>query len=121
MKKANRQTGFTIVELVVSLLIISIIVAISLPHLRAAGMRAQSTACESDQRLLRSALEEYYLTNHNYPPEPDGAGKIADLRTNGYLQTTPNCPAGGQFQITPAPDGSSVKVTCSVHGELGNQ
>jgi prepilin-type N-terminal cleavage/methylation domain-containing protein len=117
-KAAARIAGFTLIELLISLFIISVISAIAMPHLRGSGERAQKTSCEANQRLIRAVLEDYYLAEGHYPTG-NSSEILAELKNKQYLQSIPVEPAGGTYEITVSPDGTSVKVTCSVHGELG--
>lgn len=115
------QGGFTLIEMVVALFIVSVVMAIALPNLRVAGARAASTACEANERMIRAALTEYDLDYHHYPLDAGTDAILADLKNAGYLDTVPVCPGGGVYTITIQPGGAGADVTCSVHGELGNQ
>lgn len=125
MQRATKQRkvhwvegGFTLIELLISLFIISVISALAMPHMRGAGERAQETACESNQRLIRQELENYYLSHHAYPT--GSSDEILNaLVQQKYLQSKPAEPSGGSYQITIAEDGSSATVSCTKHGELG--
>lgn len=119
-RKTGREDGFTLIEMIVALFVVSVVMAIALPNLQAAGTRAAITGCEGNQRMIRAALAEYYLDNHHYPQESTVAGDLADLKAGGYLATTPVCPSSGQYVITVSADGTSVTVSCTVHGELGD-
>lgn len=94
-------------ELVISLFVISVIIAISLPHLRSAGEKAQTIACESNQKLIRSQMEHYYLAEHEWP------SGLEDLTSKRYLQSVPVCPIGGVYKLTVSND--QAVVTCSKH------
>ncbi|MBL0387034.1 prepilin-type N-terminal cleavage/methylation domain-containing protein [Tumebacillus sp. ITR2] len=124
MKKTLRflrrdQRGFTLIELAVTIFVISILIAITLPNLRGTGDRAQKVTCEGNQRLIRAQLETYYLTEHGYPNGLTDTDRLQQLVTQGYLQTLPSCPLGGTYHITLSPDKSSATVDCSKHGALG--
>ncbi len=144
-KKITEQNGFTLIEMVIALFIVSVVMAIALPNLQTAGANAAQTGCEGNQKMIRAALTEYYLTNHQYPPETDTAGILNDLKTNGYIDSVPTCPSGGDYTITITPTSTStagtntngttttststgtttnstmeVKVSCTAHGELGD-
>jgi prepilin-type N-terminal cleavage/methylation domain-containing protein len=117
-KRPQGPNGFTLIELVVSLFIIATVMAISLPNLRTAAEKAQSTACESNQRLLRAELENYYLDYHVYP-SGSSSEIIQTLYNMKYLQSVPVDPDGGIYTVHVSPDGQTVSVSCSVHGVLG--
>lgn len=123
-----RESGFTLVEMIVVLFVISVVLMIALPDLRQSGVKAQETTCEANQRLIRSQLENYYLDHrYQYPlegkvPPASSQEVLNQLRSEKYLQTIPACPSGGDYMLTFEPAGGSdrtAQVTCSVHGELG--
>ncbi|BCJ86000.1 competence type IV pilus major pilin ComGC [Effusibacillus dendaii] len=101
------EKGFTLVELVISLFVISVIVAISLPHLKAVGEKAQATACEGNRKLIRSQMDNYYFTERGWP------NGLEDLVSKKYLQTLPVCPQGGTYAMSVANE--EAVVTCSKH------
>lgn len=113
------QRGFTLIELAVTIFVISILIAIAIPNLRGTGDKAQKVSCEGNQRLLRAQLENYYLTERGYPNGVSDTDRLQQMVTNGYLQTLPSCPAGGVYHITISSDKTSVTVDCSKHGALG--
>lgn len=119
--RTEREAGFTLVEMIVALFVVSVVMAIALPNLQAAGVKAAMTGCEGNERMIRAALAEYYLDHHAYPQDSTAVAVLSDLKTSGYLATTPVCPSGGSYIITVSSDGTSVIVSCTVHGELGDQ
>ncbi|MCX7571427.1 prepilin-type N-terminal cleavage/methylation domain-containing protein [Tumebacillus sp. DT12] len=119
MKKWRNQGGFTLIELAIAVFVISVLIAISLPHLRGTGEKAQVTTCEGNQRLLRAQLENYYLSEKGYPTGASDADKLKQMFDLKYLQTSPSCPSGGTYAITVAADKTSATVECTVHGVLG--
>lgn len=112
------EKGFTLMELVVCVLIISIMTAVLLPHLLGAGKRTEVTACEENQRLIRGALTEYYMVNHSYP-NGNSLAQLTTLRDSEILQSIPKDPSGGNYVINDV-DMNNVTVSCDVHGMLGN-
>jgi prepilin-type N-terminal cleavage/methylation domain-containing protein len=115
----RNQQGFTLIELAVAVFVISVLIAIALPNLRGAGVKAQKVSCEGNQRLLRAQLENYYLTEKGYPTGTTDEERIKSMVDLGYIQAAPSCPSGGSYVITVSPDKTSVTVSCTVHGTLG--
>ena len=60
--------GFTLVELLVVIFIISVLIALLLPSLAAARQDAESVVCLSNLRQLGLAADEYTITYHAYYP-----------------------------------------------------
>jgi prepilin-type N-terminal cleavage/methylation domain-containing protein len=115
----RNQQGFTLIELAVAVFVISVLIAIALPNLRGAGVKAQKVSCEGNQRLLRAQLENYYLTEKGYPTGTTDQDRIKSMVDLGYLQAAPSCPSGGTYSVTVSADKTSVTVSCSMHGVLG--
>lgn len=105
--KRDNESGFTLVELVISLFVISVIIAISIPHLKSIGEKAQATACESNQKLIHSQMDNYYLAEHEWPTSLDA------LQSKKYLQTLPVCPMGGTYALSVSNE--EAVVACSKH------
>ncbi len=92
--------GFTLVELLVTVAIISLLAALLLPVLRTARIKAKIARARADLRSLGTAIETYRLDQGDYPlPRTFCAGggmKVDDynecppeLRSLGYLGEFP--------------------------------
>jgi prepilin-type N-terminal cleavage/methylation domain-containing protein len=114
---ARSESGFTLLEIVVAVFIVAVMTAVIVPHLLGAGQRAESVACEENQRVIRAALAEYDLI-HNAYPTGNTMSQLEQLRNDDILQSIPTEPAGGYYIINDV-DGNHVEVSCDVHGELG--
>jgi prepilin-type N-terminal cleavage/methylation domain-containing protein len=68
-----RKTGFTLIEVLVVVAIISVLVAMLLPALNSARNRAWTVACQSNERQIGLAVG-YFISDHNdYFPRHDTA------------------------------------------------
>ena len=114
---SRAEQGFTLMEMVVAVFVMSVMMAVLMPHLLGAGTRAQATACEMDQRTIRAALSEYYMIHHTYPAG-DTEAQLQTLLDNQLIDSIPKEPAGGAFSINDI-DVNNVMVTCSIHDALG--
>ncbi len=89
LKLARKQSGFTLIELMIVIAIIAILAAILVPNMVRARSRSQLTACTSNLRNIGTALEMYNVDfKGRYP------AALSDL-TPQYLKTIPECPTAG--------------------------
>jgi len=95
-----RRRGFTLLELLIVVAVISMLAALLLPVLRAARIRAKVTRAHADLRSIATAIESYRLDHESYPPARSfcagGGMKVddynespAELLSCGYLGTFP--------------------------------
>ena len=99
-----RTAGFTLIELIIVVAIISILAAILIPNFLHARAESASSACEGNLKQIATALAEYAVDHGGqYPP----ASAPVDVNLfggagNPYLSSVPNDPAGGSYYyVTP--------------------
>lgn len=73
----RRQSGFTIVELLIVIVIIGILAAITIVAYNGIQQRARDSQRASDLTTLNKALELYYIDNGEYPPSPNGSTSMS--------------------------------------------
>ncbi|EKD56864.1 MAG: Type II secretory pathway pseudopilin PulG-like protein [uncultured bacterium] len=94
MKKHNKTTGFTLVELLVVISIIGLLATLAIVSLNAARTRSRDTKRASDLRTIQTALELYFDENDDYPasslmilPSPwNGAANSLLFYLNPFVQ-----------------------------------
>lgn len=67
-RESSSRLGFTLIELLIVVAIIGILAAIAIPNFLEAQTRAKVARAESDERTLATAIEMYYVDNHDYMP-----------------------------------------------------
>ena len=100
---AARQAGFTLIEIMVVVIIISILTALVAPQFFSRLDQAQEIAVRNDIKSISSQLAMYRLDNYNYPTTGDG---IKSLVTNTgkntwrgpYLTKMPLDPWKNEYQ-----------------------
>ncbi len=76
----TRATGFTLIELMVAVVIISLLAAVAIPSYRQYVVTSQRDQAKSLMLNLSSTEERYYTNNYTYyqlttpPPTPDPNG-----------------------------------------------
>ncbi|WP_238006037.1 prepilin-type N-terminal cleavage/methylation domain-containing protein [Dactylosporangium sp. AC04546] len=86
-KRAAADSGFTLVELLVVVVIIGVLVAIAVPMYLNYRKGAANKSAESDVRAAVSAIEQFYTENSNAYPE-DGKATYSDTVQSLTFGTT---------------------------------
>ena len=96
--------GFTLVELLATLVILGLILAISIPSIGSVILTAEERACHSNQQLIEDGYERMILTDNS------------DLTFSAYMDGNQlnQCPADGIYTYV------DEKVTCSKHPRFDN-
>ena len=69
--------GFSLVELLVAISIVSILVSLLIPALKRIRVVARQTVCQSQMRQWGLAFESYAASNDGYYPHIDGLDRDA--------------------------------------------
>ncbi len=100
-------SGFTLIEVMVVVVILSILAAIVVPRIMSKPDEARITKAQSDIRSLSAALDLYRLDNFTYPTTDQGIEALvtppADLpsgaryQKGGYIDRIPKDPWGNDY------------------------
>ena len=114
---ARRSGGFTLIEVMVVVVILSILAAIVVPRIMDRPGQARIVKARQDIRALESALSLYKLDNFVYPTtdqglealvsKPSGSPEPRNWRQGGYLDRLPKDPWGEPYHY----------LNPGVHGE----
>ena len=63
MKKLNRKSGFTLVEIMIVVLIIGILMAIAVPNFIRARESSRRSSCIANLKQIDSAKEQWAMDN----------------------------------------------------------
>ena len=82
----QRESGFTLVELMIVMLIIGVLAAVAIPSFISSIRNAKEAALKEDLHVLRDAIDSYTMDKNKAPQSLD------DLVQNGYLKSIPEAP-----------------------------
>jgi len=85
-KTGKKDSGFTLIELIIVMTIIGILLTIAQPTYKSSIVRAKETVLKENLFAMRSAIDQYYADNGVYPQSLD------ELVTKGYLRSIPKDP-----------------------------
>jgi len=80
------QSGFTLIELMIVMAVISILVAIAVPVYNRAITRSKESVLKSNLFTMRSLIDEYTYDKQKAPQS------LQDLVSEGYLREIPTDP-----------------------------
>jgi general secretion pathway protein G len=84
--RIGNARGFTLVELLVVISLISILAAMALVNYRNGVVRSQESVLKTDLFRMRDAIDQYYADKGKYPASLDA------LVTDGYMRAVPEDP-----------------------------
>ena len=88
----NGKRGFTIIELMIVMTIVSVLVAIAVPMYQKSILRTKETVLKQNLFTLRTVIDQYSYDKGKAPQN------LQDLVTEGYLQKLPVDPMTGSNQ-----------------------
>jgi general secretion pathway protein G len=123
-------SGFTLIEVMVVVVILSILAAIVVPNIMGSPDEARIVAAKQDIRALESGLNMYRLDNYTYPTTDQGIEALVTRPTSppdarnwqegGYFDRLPKDPWGNPYQyLSPGQHGQFDLYSLGADGQLG--
>ncbi len=104
LRKEARRDAFTLIELLLVLVILSVLAAVVVPKFAGRGRQARVTAARSDIASLEVALDAFEIDNGNYPTTEEGLKALVEEPSNAtdwrgpYIRRdVPNDPWGNSY------------------------
>ena len=126
----NKQSGFTLIELMVVVVILALLATFVVPQIMDRPEQARVVKAQQDIRSLESALKMYKLDNFAYPStdqglealvkKPDGNPKPRNYNPKGYLESLPQDPWGNDYlYLNPGEHGEIDIYSLGADGAAG--
>jgi general secretion pathway protein G len=88
----RRSAGYTLIELIIVMAIISVLVSIAVPLYQKSLLRTKESLLKNNLFTLRTVIDEYTFDKKKAPQT------LQDLVSEGYLRTVPLDPMTGSDQ-----------------------
>jgi general secretion pathway protein G len=92
MQLNRRRAGYTLIELIIVMAIISVLVSIAVPLYQKSLLRTKETLLKNNLFTLRTVIDEYTFDKQKAPQS------LQDLVSEGYLRAVPLDPITGNDQ-----------------------
>lgn len=100
----KRQSGFTLIELMIVVVILAILATFVVPNFLDRPDQARVTKAKQDIRALEAALQLYKLDNFSYPSSEQGLQALVEKPSSGsrlwrkYIERLPKDPWENDYQ-----------------------
>lgn len=126
------QSGFTLIEIMVVVVILSILAAIVVPKIMDRPDQARIVKVAQDIRVIESALKLYKLDNYFYPSTDQGLEALVsrpgddpepkNWKEGGYLDRLPKDPWQGEYlYLNPGVHGPIDIFSLGADGQPGGE
>ncbi|WP_039944527.1 competence type IV pilus major pilin ComGC [Thermicanus aegyptius] len=115
----RREEGFTLIEILIVIFLLSLILAVAVPNYTKSTERAEKAICDNTKKGAEAQLE-LYLIDHKQDATKimeNGEIVLSKLVDEGYLKEAPQCPSNGKYRVGKGSDGT-YQVKCSFHDEV---
>ncbi|ANU12936.1 competence type IV pilus major pilin ComGC [Planococcus halocryophilus] len=103
MRLLKNQKGFTLIEMLIVMLIITVLIAIAIPNVTKQSTAVEDKGCKAFVQMVQGQVESYRMDNKAVPT-------LVNLTDEGYLKTgETNCPNGDIVTISTVGVVSSAK------------
>lgn len=90
--RSGKRRGFTLIELMIVMTVISIIVSIAVPLYQRSIVRAKESVLKNNLFTIRTVIDEYTYDKQKAPQN------LRDLVESGYLRQVPTDPFTGSSE-----------------------
>lgn len=108
----GRQGGFTLIEIMVTLMIVMTLIGIAVPNFLRAREVSRGRSCIKNLRTITIAKEQYAMDNHlSAGATMPALSALCGDGTTAYIRGTgPICPSNGTYSV----ENMATDPTCSI-------
>lgn len=88
----KNEKGFTLIEMLIVLLIISILIVVTIPNVTKHFASIDQKGCNAYIKMVQGQVEAYKIDYLTYPT-------AEQLKDKGYIDSKPKCPNGNEVVI----------------------
>ncbi len=130
--KINQSRGFTLIEILIVVVILSILAITVVPQFLEEPGKARVARAKSDIQSLKTALSMYKLDNYQYPStsqglqalvsKPSGQPLAKNWKPGGYIENMIKDPWGNEYQfLNPGNHGAIDIYSLGADGQPGGE
>lgn len=93
MKFIKNEQGFTLIEMMIVLLIISVLILVAIPNVTKHSKSIDEKGCAAYVAMVQGQVEAFKMDEKNIPTD------LEDLTDKEYLPENAQCPDGRQLTI----------------------
>ncbi|MEK3934209.1 competence type IV pilus major pilin ComGC [Sporosarcina sp. FSL W7-1349] len=93
MKFNRNERGFTLIEMMIVLLIISVLILVAIPNVTKHSKSIDDKGCQAYVKMVQGQVEAYKMENKQIP------SSVAELSDADYLPEGASCPDGRELVI----------------------
>ena len=114
--KANRQSGFTLVEIMIVVAIIGLLAAIAIPNFVRARTTSQTNACINNLRIIDAGKGQWAMELGKMNTDTPAGSDIQPYLGRGSAGELPFCPNDGAqgFGTSYSPNNVGTKPVCLI-------
>ncbi len=93
MKLVRNEDGFTLIEMMIVLLIISVLILVAIPNVTKHSKSIDTKGCDAYVKMVEGQVQAYKMDTKEIP------ASLSDLTAKDYLPADAKCPDGTELTI----------------------
>ncbi len=112
-RPGKRMRAFTLVEIMITIFIIGLLLAIAVPNFLRYMDQSRGRACQRTLKEIMGAKERWAMDGGRGPQDEPAMSELTG--STSYLRATPKCPSGGDYTVGQL----DTNPICSIGGPAG--